>query len=163
MGIKKSNELPGSLTLKDHSQTTIELTQLEVHEARETLGLWITMDGNQTSQIAAIQKKIDKCLGRQDKNQTTHQDRSLDLATRRRLKSHTLPTHSNRTIKSGMQDTGQKFTTSSTPGPRLSKNILSQNRPSTNNGTRTRDTVTMKRPRDRPHHCTAKTRRQPGH
>jgi hypothetical protein len=57
MGIQ-TNQLPGSLTLKDHSQTTIELTRLEVHEAREALGLWITMDGNQTSQIAAIQKKI---------------------------------------------------------------------------------------------------------
>jgi hypothetical protein len=43
---KQINELPGSLTLKDHSQTTIELTRLEVHEARETLGLMIAMDGN---------------------------------------------------------------------------------------------------------------------
>jgi hypothetical protein len=56
---KQINELPGSLTLKDHSQTTIELTRLEVHEARETLGLWIAMDGNQTSQVAAIQYQID--------------------------------------------------------------------------------------------------------
>jgi hypothetical protein len=56
---KKINELPGSLTLKDHSQTTIELTRLGVHEARETLGLWIAMDGNQISQADVIQKKID--------------------------------------------------------------------------------------------------------
>jgi hypothetical protein len=34
---KKIDELPGSLTLKDHSQATIELTRLEGHEATETL------------------------------------------------------------------------------------------------------------------------------
>jgi hypothetical protein len=56
---KKINELPGSLTLKDHSRHTTELTRLEVNEARETLGLWIAMDGNQLAQVTAIQKKID--------------------------------------------------------------------------------------------------------
>jgi hypothetical protein len=56
---KKINELTGALTLKDHSQTTVALTQLEVQEARETLWLWIAMDGNQTSQVTAIQKQID--------------------------------------------------------------------------------------------------------
>lgn len=53
-------EAPGEIFVKDHSGQHQLLTRLVPKEARETLGTWIAMDGNQKQQIRALQKKIDK-------------------------------------------------------------------------------------------------------
>jgi hypothetical protein len=50
-------QLPGSLSMKDHQRNITLLERLEVGEARETLGLWIAMDGNQVQQVLALLKK----------------------------------------------------------------------------------------------------------
>jgi hypothetical protein len=76
---KQISELPGALTLKDHSRTTVTLTRLEAHEARETLGLWIAMDGNQTSQVTAIQKKIDNWADKITTKQLTRTEAWISL------------------------------------------------------------------------------------
>jgi hypothetical protein len=55
---KRIAELPGTLTLKYHQQHILPLNRLEVNEARQSLGLWIVMDGNQTAQVAALRKII---------------------------------------------------------------------------------------------------------
>jgi hypothetical protein len=46
----------GSLHMKDHQRNLTLLERLEVDEARETLGLWIAMDGNQVKQVLALLK-----------------------------------------------------------------------------------------------------------
>jgi hypothetical protein len=51
-------QLPGSLHMKDHQHDLTLLERLEVDEARETLGLWIAMDGNQVKQVLALLKEI---------------------------------------------------------------------------------------------------------
>jgi hypothetical protein len=76
---KTINEPPGAFTLKDHSRTTIALTRLEAHKARETLGLWIAMDGNQTSQVPAIQKKIDNWADKIRTKQLTRTEAWISL------------------------------------------------------------------------------------
>jgi hypothetical protein len=76
---KSIQELPGVLTLKDHARTTTELTRLEVHEARETLGLWIAMDGNQRSQVYAIKKKIDSWADKIRTKQLTRTEAWISL------------------------------------------------------------------------------------
>jgi hypothetical protein len=50
-------ETPGELTIRDiNGSSRVELERLEVHEARETLGVFIAMDGNQK---AETQKLLD--------------------------------------------------------------------------------------------------------
>jgi hypothetical protein len=45
------NETPGDLTIRDIPGTgRVDLNRLEVHEAKETLGVFIAMNGNQTAQ-----------------------------------------------------------------------------------------------------------------
>jgi hypothetical protein len=41
---------PGSLRIKDHQRINTLIERLKVDEARQTLGLWITMNGNQNRQ-----------------------------------------------------------------------------------------------------------------
>jgi hypothetical protein len=51
---KNITELPGSLILRDHLQQPITLRRMEVHQANETLGLWIAADGNQIAQMQVL-------------------------------------------------------------------------------------------------------------
>jgi hypothetical protein len=55
---KPVTQLPGSLSMKDHQRNITLLERLEVGEVRETLGLWIAMDGNQKQQVLALLKQI---------------------------------------------------------------------------------------------------------
>jgi hypothetical protein len=48
---KRIDETPGNITIRDIPGTArVELERLDVHEARETLGVFIAMNGNQESQ-----------------------------------------------------------------------------------------------------------------
>jgi hypothetical protein len=62
-------EMPGEMTIKDHLRNDAILHRLEVTEARETLGLWIAMDGNQQQQVLAL---IMNVLVWTDKIRTKH-------------------------------------------------------------------------------------------
>jgi hypothetical protein len=62
-------EMPGEMTIKDHLRNDAILHRLIGTEARETLGLWITMDGNQPQQVLAL---IAKVLAWADKSRTKH-------------------------------------------------------------------------------------------
>ena len=51
-------ETPGNITIRNIPGTArVELERLEVQEARETLGVFIAMDGNQTAQTQALWEK----------------------------------------------------------------------------------------------------------
>jgi hypothetical protein len=51
-------ETPGNITIRDIPGTgRVELERLEVQEARETLGVFIAMDGNQKAQTQALWEK----------------------------------------------------------------------------------------------------------
>ena len=54
---KPSSELPGQLCVRNFDGRTIPITRLEPNEARETLGIMIAMDGNQTAQYNNLKKK----------------------------------------------------------------------------------------------------------
>jgi hypothetical protein len=50
-------ECPGSLSIRDiDGFNRVELERLDIHEARETLGVFIAMDGNQRAQTQALLK-----------------------------------------------------------------------------------------------------------
>jgi hypothetical protein len=51
-------ESPGNITIRDIPGTgRVELERLDMHEARETLGVWIAMNGNQRAQALALWEK----------------------------------------------------------------------------------------------------------
>lgn len=52
-------DTPHDLSVKDHNGNISKLERLEVSQAKETLGLWIAMDGNQDRQKMELIKKID--------------------------------------------------------------------------------------------------------
>jgi hypothetical protein len=52
---EKSIDTPGELTIRDVSGLNrVTLERLKVSEARETLGVFIAMDGNQHTQMAEL-------------------------------------------------------------------------------------------------------------
>ena len=52
------DEIPGNLTIRDIPGTgRVDLNRLDVHEARETLGVFIAMNGNQEAQTQALWEK----------------------------------------------------------------------------------------------------------
>jgi hypothetical protein len=54
-------ETPGNITIRNIPGTDrVELERLKVQEARETLGVFIAMDGNQTAQTQALWEKATK-------------------------------------------------------------------------------------------------------
>ena len=55
---RKMMSLPGKLTIRDSDGKACALERLDVHEARETLGTWIAMDGTQDAQYEALENKI---------------------------------------------------------------------------------------------------------
>ena len=54
---KNKAELPGTLWVNNHDGRRVQLNRLEPNEARETLGIFIAMDGNKTRQIDYLQQK----------------------------------------------------------------------------------------------------------
>jgi hypothetical protein len=57
----KIDETPGTITIRDIQGTgREELDRLEVHEARESLGVFIAMDGNLKAQTTALWEKAVK-------------------------------------------------------------------------------------------------------
>ena len=58
-----SSDLPGNLSISMNHQREF-LQRLEPSEARETLGLWIALDGNQTSQFTALVEKANTWAAR---------------------------------------------------------------------------------------------------
>jgi hypothetical protein len=55
------DETPGNITIRDTSGAErVELERLEVDEARETLGVFIAMDGNQEDQTQSLWEKANK-------------------------------------------------------------------------------------------------------
>jgi hypothetical protein len=64
------DESPGEITIRDITgDGRVELERLEVDEARETLGVFIAMDGNQTAQTEALMTKANAWA---DKVRTGH-------------------------------------------------------------------------------------------
>jgi hypothetical protein len=55
---KTKAELPGTLIVKNHLQQVEVLKRLEVNEARETLGVFAAVDGNQIAQTVALADKV---------------------------------------------------------------------------------------------------------
>jgi hypothetical protein len=66
---KSIAELPGSLILRDHLQQPTTLRQMEVTQAKETLGLSIAANGNQITQMQVllllVERWIDKICTKQ--------------------------------------------------------------------------------------------------
>ena len=54
---KKKEELPGDLWVKNFDGKSVRLNRLEAKEARETLGIFIAMDGNRNKQVEFLQHK----------------------------------------------------------------------------------------------------------
>jgi hypothetical protein len=51
----RMDECPGSITIRDiDGSNRVELERLDIHEARETLGVFIAMDGNQQAQTHSL-------------------------------------------------------------------------------------------------------------
>ena len=53
----KEDELPGELWVRNYDGRRVQLSRIEPNEARETLGIFIAMDGNRNKQIEYLQKK----------------------------------------------------------------------------------------------------------
>ena len=55
------NECPGNVTIRDIiGHDRVELEQLDVHNAKETLGVFIAMDGNQREQTKSLRSKANR-------------------------------------------------------------------------------------------------------
>ena len=51
------SELPGNLLIKDLNQHRHILNRLEPHEAEETLGVYLSMNGDETKQVEILREK----------------------------------------------------------------------------------------------------------
>jgi hypothetical protein len=76
---KTMQELPGSLTLHDHLQQLVTIRRMDVHQANETLGLWIAANGNKRAQIQALRNSIVRWTGKISTKQLTKVEAWLSL------------------------------------------------------------------------------------
>jgi hypothetical protein len=73
-------ETPGNITIRDtHGNGRVELERLEVDDARETLGVFIAMDGNQKAQTQALYEKATKWADQVRTGQFSHAEAWFSL------------------------------------------------------------------------------------
>jgi hypothetical protein len=136
---KTLQELPGSLTLRDHLQLTT-LRRMDVHQANETLGLWIAANGNQMAQIRAFRNIIGRWTGKIRTKQLTKVEAWLSLrmgvakALRYPLTTTCIP-------KKIVYHIGQTHPQSRPPGARIPADLLFQHSTSTSRSIRSGHSV----------------------
>jgi hypothetical protein len=132
---KSITELPGSLILRDHLHQPITLRIMEVHQANETLGLWIAADGNQIAQMQVLWLLIERWIDKICTKQLTKTEAWLSLrmevakALRYPLTATCLSKKNCKTL--------DKTPCSGTTSPRISTKISTQDCTSTTRSTRT--------------------------
>ena len=76
------DETPGEISIQDPDGAPGDqkaITRLEVNQARETLGLWVAMNGDQTQQKQALKEKIEKWASKIKTKQLTTTEAWLSL------------------------------------------------------------------------------------
>jgi hypothetical protein len=73
-------ETPGSLNIQDVlGMQQVVLERLEVHKARETLGVYIAMDGSQETKMETLLQKTRRWADRVWSRQLTHTETWFSL------------------------------------------------------------------------------------